>query len=77
MWLAQCNVLRGARMLLRDAQPVLAMERAPLLEERGTSLDQLVSCSFQNGYAFYHARTRRRLPSFTNELQGLLARDVA
>jgi len=70
----ECDVLRGATLLLRDARPIFVMELAPyVLEERGTSLDQLLSYFIPNGYLFYDERTRKRLPSAAMELQGLVA----
>jgi FkbM family methyltransferase len=69
----ECDVLRGANSLLRDTRPIFVMELAPyLLEERGASLDQLLSCFIPNGYVFYHERTHQRLPSTASELQGLV-----
>ncbi len=70
----ECDVLRGATKLLRDVRPIFVMELAPyVLEERGTSLDQLLSYFIPNGYRFYDERTLKRLPSVAKELQGLLA----
>jgi FkbM family methyltransferase len=70
----ECDVLRGASSLLRDTRPIFVMELAPyVLEERGASLDQLVSYFIPNGYVFYDERTHKRLPSTATELQGLLS----
>jgi FkbM family methyltransferase len=70
----ECDVLRGATTLLRDVRPIFVMELAPyVLEERGTSLDQLLSYFLPNGYFFYDERTLKRLPSTARELQGLVA----
>jgi FkbM family methyltransferase len=69
----ECDVLRGASSLLRDARPIFVMELAPyVLEERGASLDQLVSYFIPNGYFFYDERTHKRLPSTARELQRLV-----
>lgn len=69
----ECDVLRGASSLLRDTRPIFVMELAPyVLEERGASLDQLVSHFIPNGYAFYDERTYKRLPSTARELQALV-----
>jgi FkbM family methyltransferase len=69
----ECDVFRGASSLLRDMRPIFVMELAPyLLEERGASLDQLVSFFVPNGYIFYDERTHKRLPSSAKELQGLV-----
>jgi FkbM family methyltransferase len=70
----ECDVLRGATSMLRDARPVFVMELAPyVLEERGASLDQLLSHFIPNGYVFYDERTQKRLPSEAKELQRLVA----
>ena len=70
----ECDVLGGAGSLLRDARPIFVMELAPyVLEERGASLDQLLSYFIPNGYVFYDERTHKRLPSAAKELQGLVS----
>jgi FkbM family methyltransferase len=70
----ECDVLRGATSLLRDARPIFVMELAPyVLEERGASLDQLLSYFIPNGYLFYDERTQKRLSSSAKELQALVA----
>jgi FkbM family methyltransferase len=69
-----CDVLRGATAMLRGARPVFVMELAPyVLEERGTSLDELLSHFVPNGYVFYDERTRKPLPSSAGELQRMIA----
>lgn len=69
----ECDVLRGATSLLRDARPIFVMELAPyVLEERGASLDQLLSYFLPNGYVFYDERTQKRLASSNRELRGLV-----
>jgi FkbM family methyltransferase len=69
----ECDVLRGASSLLRDMHPIFVMELAPyLLEERGASLDQLISFFVPNGYIFYDERTHKPLPSSARELHGLV-----
>ncbi|OSI69426.1 FkbM family methyltransferase [Bradyrhizobium canariense] len=70
----ECDVLQGATSLLRDTRPIFVMELAPyVLEERGASLDQLLSYFIPNGYSFYDERTQKRLPSSANELQGMVS----
>ncbi len=65
----ECDVLRGAAGMLRDARPVFVMELAPyVLEERGSSLDELLSFFLPNGYAFYDETTHEPLPSTAKEL---------
>ena len=50
------------------------MELAPYsLEERGSSLEELLSYFVPNGYRFYTLLSRRRLPSTARELQRLVA----
>jgi FkbM family methyltransferase len=69
----ECDVLRGATSMLRDMRPIFVMELAPyVLEERGASLDQLVSYFIPNGYRFYDERTQKPLPSNVKELQRLV-----
>jgi FkbM family methyltransferase len=70
----ECDVLRGATAMLRDARPVFVMELAPYsLEERGASLDELLSYFIPNGYRFYTEWTNKPLPSTAKELQRLVA----
>jgi FkbM family methyltransferase len=70
----ECDVLRGATAMLRDTRPTFVMELAPyVLEERGASLDQLLSYFIPNGYVFYDERTQKRLPSGAKELHRLVA----
>jgi FkbM family methyltransferase len=70
----ECDVLGGATSMLRDMRPIFVMELAPyVLEERGASLDQLLSYFIPNRYVFYDERTRKQLPSAAKELQGMLA----
>ncbi|MET4119790.1 FkbM family methyltransferase [Bradyrhizobium sp. JR1.5] len=70
----ECDVLQGATSLLRDTRPIFVMELAPyVLEERGASLDQLLSYFIPNGYSFYDERTQKRLPSSAKELQGMVS----
>lgn len=70
----ECDVLRGATSVLRDTRPIFVMELAPyVLEERGASLDQLLSFFLPSGYVFYDERTHKRLPSGAKELQRLVA----
>jgi len=70
----ECDVLRGASSMLRDTRPIFVMELAPyVLEERGASLDQLLSYFIPNGYAFYDERTQEPLPSSAKELRRMIA----
>jgi FkbM family methyltransferase len=70
----ECDVLRGATALLREVRPIFVMELAPyVLEERGSSLEELVSFFVPNGYSFYDERTDKPLPSSARKLQLLIA----
>jgi FkbM family methyltransferase len=70
----ECDVLRGATRLLREARPIFVMELSPyVLEEHGASLEQLLSFFVPNGYAFYDERTWKPLPSGARELQRMVA----
>jgi FkbM family methyltransferase len=70
----ECDVLGGATVLLRDVRPIFVMELSPyVLEEHGTSLEQLLSYFIPNGYSFYDERTSKPLPSTARELQRLIA----
>ena len=69
----ECDVLRGATALLRDARPIFVMELAPyVLVERGTSLDELLSYFAPNGYIFYDEQTHKPLPSLARELNRMV-----
>ncbi len=70
----ECDVLRGATTLLRNVRPIFVMELAPyLLEERGTSLEELVSYFVSNDYRFYDERTRKPLPLSARELHRMVS----
>jgi hypothetical protein len=70
----ECDVLRGATTLLREVRPVFVMELAPyVLEERGTSLDELLSYFIPNGYKFYDERTDKPLPSSAPDLHRMIS----
>lgn len=65
----ECDVLKGARTLLSEARPIFVMELAPyVLDERGASLDELISFFVPRGYRFYEETTNRPLPSSAPEL---------
>jgi FkbM family methyltransferase len=70
----ECDVLRGATKLLRETRPIFVMELAPyVLEEHGTSLEQLLSFFIPNGYSVYDERTSKSLPSLARELERIIA----
>lgn len=69
----ECDVLHGATAMLRDARPIFVMELAPyVLEERGTSLERLLSYFIPNGYSLYDERTRKPLPLSARELRQMI-----
>src|SRR5215207_11507363 len=69
----ECEVLRGATRLLSHTRPVFVMELAPyVLDERGTSLDELLAFFTPNRYTFSDERTRKRLPSSATELRKMI-----
>jgi FkbM family methyltransferase len=69
----ECEVLRGATTLLQVHRPIFVMELAPyVLEERGTSLDELLSFFLPNGYRLYDERSERPLPSTASEMKNLI-----
>ena len=69
----ECDVLRGAPALLQNCRPIFVMELAPyVLEERGGSLEELLSYFTPYGYRFYDERTERALPVTATELSKLI-----
>lgn len=69
----ETEVLRGATALLRDSRPVFLMELSPyVLDERGSSLEELLACFAPHGYRFYHERTERLLPTAPEDLRQLV-----
>jgi FkbM family methyltransferase len=69
----ECDVLRGATSMLSNSRPTFVMELAPYsLEERGSSLEELLSYFIPHGYRFYDEWTHRSLPSTAKELQRLV-----
>jgi FkbM family methyltransferase len=69
----ECEVLRGATALLRHRRPIFVMELSPyVLEERGSSLDELLAFFVPNGYRFFHERTGKLLPTGAAELHRLV-----
>ena len=69
----ETEILRGATALLRDSRPVFLMELSPyVLDERGSSLEELLACFAPYGYKFYHERTERELPTSPELLRQLV-----
>jgi FkbM family methyltransferase len=69
----ECDVLRGATGLLRDTCPIFVMELAPyVLDERGTSLEELLSYFLPHGYRFYDEVREQELPATAAALRQLI-----
>ena len=69
----ESEVLRGATALLRDNRPIFVLELSPyVLEERGSSLEELLTFFVPNGYRFFRERTGHQLPSGAAELRCLV-----
>lgn len=69
----ETDVLRGATLLLRDSRPVFLMELSPyVLDERGSSLEELLACFAPHNYRFYHERSEWLLPLAPDELRRLV-----
>lgn len=70
----ECEILGGAKTLLQKNRPIFVMELAPyVLDERGTSLAELLDVFGPYGYLFYDERTRQQLPSTAGKLSQLIA----
>ena len=69
----ESEVLRGAAALLSGSRPIFVMELSPyVLDERGSSLEELLGFLVPNGYRFFHERSGERLPSGAAELRHLV-----
>jgi len=69
----ECDILRGATAMLRDARPIFVMELSPyVLEERGASLEEFLSYFIPNGYVLHDVGTRKPLPLTTGEIHRLV-----
>lgn len=69
----ESEVLRGAATLLSRSRPIFVMELSPyVLDERGSSLEELLGFLVPNGYGFFHERSGDRLPSGAAELRRLV-----
>jgi FkbM family methyltransferase len=69
----ESDVLRGAGALLSGSRPIFVMELSPyVLDERGSSLEELLGFLVPNGYRFFHERSGVRLPSAAAELRRLV-----
>lgn len=69
----ECDVLRGATKLLSEARPVFVMELAPyVLEERGTSLEELLALFAPHGYRFLDQDTSKPLSASAVQLRRMI-----
>jgi FkbM family methyltransferase len=69
----ECDVLRGATKLLTDDKPIFVMELAPYcLDERGTSLEEMLSFFVPNGYRLYDEAKEQPLPTAAGELLAMI-----
>jgi FkbM family methyltransferase len=69
----ECEVLAGATEMMTKDKPVFVMELAPyVLQERGASLDQLLSHFLPLGYRFYTEKDERPLPTEPKALSDLV-----
>ncbi len=69
----ETEVLRGCKTLLRNSRPTFLMELSPyVLDERGSSLEELLSYFAPHGYRFYDERSERPLPSSPEDLRQLV-----
>ncbi|MGM4961888.1 FkbM family methyltransferase [Tardiphaga sp. 1201_B9_N1_1] len=69
----ECDVLRGATQVMQEMKPIFVMEIAPYcLDERGASLDELLTYFAPHGYKFYDERTLNLLPVSAPELKKLI-----
>lgn len=69
----ETEVLRGCTALLRNRRPTFLMELSPyVLDERGSSLEELLSYFAPHGYRFYHERNERLLSSSPEDLRQLV-----
>ena len=62
----------GARPVCCRIRRFLSWSWHPMLDERGTSLDELLAFFTPNGYTFSDERTRKRLPSSATELRKMI-----
>jgi FkbM family methyltransferase len=70
----ECEILRGASALLSAVKPIFVMELAPyVLDERGSSLKELLSFFTPNGYRFFDEATDQPLSSSAADLQNMIA----
>lgn len=70
---AECDMLRGARQVLAEWRPVIIMELAPyVLEERGSSLAELIEILIGYGYVLHEAGSERPLSTNTQTVQAMI-----
>jgi FkbM family methyltransferase len=69
----ECKVLYGAKQVLRKSKPVIVMELCPyVLQENGSSLEELVQILCSANYNVYDELTDQQLPLDATELNRLV-----
>lgn len=69
----ECSILSGATTLLKEERPSFVMEIAPYaLDERSTSLEELLSFFLPNGYVLFDESTRQKLPGNAAALRDII-----
>jgi len=69
----EVQVLRGASVLLSQTRPIFVTELAPyVLDERGSSLEELLLVFEQYGYRLFSERTGQELPYQPQRLRKLV-----
>jgi FkbM family methyltransferase len=70
----ECQVLRGAKTLLKTKRPVIVMELAPYtLGETGESLEELLAILTDVGYSLYGETSQAPLPMDADSLGAMVS----
>jgi hypothetical protein len=74
----ECNVLAGARDLMKRDKPTFVLELCPYVHhERGFSFERFMSYFFPLGYKFYTERGEHPLPDTAEGIAALIADGAA
>ena len=69
----ECQMLRGARKTLSQWHPVIVMELAPyVLEEHGSSVEELLGILVEHGYSISSLDGNSRLPTDPREIRRMI-----
>jgi len=69
----ECQMLRGAAKTLMKWRPILIMELAPyVLEEQGSSIDELLGLLHTYGYSIFSLEGATRLPQSPDSVRKLI-----